>query len=92
MQLNDDDFLKGIRNLNTNKAYDHDDITIWIIKLYDSSILKPLSIICEYCVCVCEFPNILKKSDSVYVVFWIQNILNLISSIYLEIHKDGHYI
>ena len=44
-QFNDQDILKIIGALHANKAYGCDDILIRMIKIYDQSIVKPLSII-----------------------------------------------
>ena len=44
-QFNDQDILKIIRALHANKAHGCDDILIRMIKIYDQSIVKPLSII-----------------------------------------------
>ena len=44
-----DDFAKIIRSLDKNKAYDHDEISIRMIKLCASSISKPLYLIFRNC-------------------------------------------
>lgn len=43
------DILKIIRNLNPNKAHDHDMIRIQMLKIYDESICKALEIIFQSC-------------------------------------------
>ena len=43
------DILKIIRNLNPNKAHDHDMIRIRMLKIYDESICKALEIIFRSC-------------------------------------------
>ena len=40
-----DDILKIIKNLDLNKAHGHDMISIWMIKICDASICKPLELI-----------------------------------------------
>ena len=40
-----DYILKIIRNLNVSKAHGHDDISITVLKIYDSVITEPLSLI-----------------------------------------------
>ena len=40
-----DYILKIIRNLNVSKAHGHDDISITMLKIYDSVITEPLSLI-----------------------------------------------
>ena len=45
-----DDILKIIRKLNVNKAHGHDDISIRMLKICDSVITEPLSIIFKNCI------------------------------------------
>ena len=54
---NDQDILKIIHSLNINKAHGYDDISITLLKICDSSILKPLSIIFKNCLQSGSFPN-----------------------------------
>ena len=63
IQFNDNEILKAIRNLYTNKAHGHEDITIRMIKLCNSSVVKPLSMIFKNCVRVDEFLNLWEKSN-----------------------------
>ena len=44
------EILKIIRNLNVNKAHGHDDISIRMLKICDSVITEPLSIIFKNCI------------------------------------------
>ena len=44
------DILKIIRKLNVNKAHGHDDISIRMLKICDSVITEPLSIIFKNCI------------------------------------------
>ena len=41
INFTDDDILEIIRSLNINKAHDHDDISIRMVKNYDKTILEP---------------------------------------------------
>ena len=43
--LDDQDIIKMIRALNINKTHVYDDISIRMIKICDSALVKPLSII-----------------------------------------------
>ena len=45
LNIKKDDILKIIRKLNVNKAHGHDDISIRMLKICDSVITEPLSII-----------------------------------------------
>ena len=45
-----EDILKIIRNLNVNKAHGHDDISIRILKICDSEVVDPLSLIYKNCI------------------------------------------
>ena len=43
-----EDLGKVIQNLNPNKAYSHDNISIYMLKIYVSSIYRPLKLISIY--------------------------------------------
>ena len=38
-------YIKNFNTLNINKAYGHDDKSIWVIKLCSKSVVKPLPMI-----------------------------------------------
>ena len=50
LNIKKDDILKIIRKLNVNKAHGHDDISIRMLKICDSVITEPLSIIFKNCI------------------------------------------
>ena len=54
-----DDILKIIKNLDPNKA--HDMISIWMVKIRDASICKPLELIFRSCLENGKFPTEWKK-------------------------------
>ena len=58
---------KIISYLNSNKAQDHDMLSIWMIKLCGNSICKPLSIIFNNCLNEGKFPYEWKKGKVVPV-------------------------
>ena len=47
-----------IRSLNEDKAYGHDNVSIRIIKIFDTVIVEPLSIIFNNCINQSKFPDI----------------------------------
>ena len=51
--------------LNVNKAHGHDDISINMLKICDTSIVKPLRLIFQNCLVTGTFPDIWKKSNVV---------------------------
>ena len=59
--------MKIIRTLNINKAHGHDDISIRMIKTWDSALVKPLSIIFNNSLKTRTFPYIWKKSNVILV-------------------------
>ena len=65
IQFKDQDILKIIRSLNYNKANGYDDMSIRLLKICDSSIVKPLSIIFKNFLQTGIFPNNWKKSNVV---------------------------
>ena len=61
--LNDQDILKIIHSLNINKAHGYDDIYIGLLKICDSSIVRPVSIIFKSYLQSRPFPNNWEKSN-----------------------------
>ena len=49
ISLNDQNILKIINSFNINKVHGYDDISIRLPKIYDSAIVRPLSIISKNC-------------------------------------------
>ena len=62
LNIKKDDILKIIRKLNVNKAHGHDDISIRMLKICDSVITEPLSIIFKNCIDCRVFPGTWKMS------------------------------
>ena len=52
-----------IRSLNEDKAYGHDNVSIRIIKIFDTVIVEPLSIIFNNCINQSKFPDIWERSN-----------------------------
>ena len=65
IQFEDQDILKIIRSLNYNKAHSYDNISIRLLIISNSSIVKPLSIIFKNCLQTGTFPNNWKTSNVV---------------------------
>ena len=65
--FDDQDIIKIIRALNINKSHGHDDISIRMIKICDSALVKPLSIIFHNCIKSGSFPYTWKKSNVIPV-------------------------
>ena len=61
------DILKIIYSLSINKAHEYDYISIRLLKICDSSIVKPLSIIFKNCLHGGSFPNNWEKSKVVSI-------------------------
>ena len=62
-----DEILKLIQGLNENKAHGHDGVSIQMLKLCDTAIVRPLSIIFKNCLNYGIFPNVWKKANIVPV-------------------------
>ena len=62
IQFTSDDILKIIKNLDMNKAHGHDVVSIWIIKICDTSIFKPLELIFRLCLENVKLPTEWKKA------------------------------
>ena len=65
--ISDEKILSIIRNLNPNKAHGWDDIPIRVIKMCDDSLITPLKLIFENCLCHGIFPEIWKRANVVPV-------------------------
>ena len=63
IECNADDVLKLIRLLNPNKSHGHDNISVKMLKLCDTSIVKPLLIIFNNCLKEGVFPLLWKKAN-----------------------------
>ena len=58
-----EDALKIIKNLNIDKVHGHDNISVQILKICDSSVLvEPLSLIYKNCIDYLVFPDMEKIS------------------------------
>ena len=62
LQFEDKD-IKIIRSFDTNKAHEHDGISIKMFKICDLVIIKPLSIIFRNCINHNTLPDLWKKSN-----------------------------
>ena len=58
IKVENKDFINLIRSLSVGKAHDHDNISIRILKIYDSAIVEPLSILFNNCLNQSIFPDI----------------------------------
>ena len=58
-----DNILKIIKNFGPSKAHGHDMISIWMIKICDASICKPLELIFRSCLENGKFPTERKRAN-----------------------------
>ena len=65
VRFSQDDFAKIIQNRDSNKAHDHDNISIRILKICGSSMYKPLEMIFKQCIETGFFPSEWKKANMV---------------------------
>ena len=63
LDFNEAEILKIIRALNIHKAHGHDDISIRMIKIFDKSLLKPLTILFQNSTKSSCYPVIWKRSN-----------------------------
>ena len=63
MDFNEGELPRIIRALNINKVHDHDDISIRMIKIWDKSLLKPLTVLFVNSIKSSCYPDIWKKSN-----------------------------
>ena len=57
------DIINIIRSLSVGKAHGHDNISIRMLKICDSAIVEPLSILFNNCLNQSIFPDIWKRSN-----------------------------
>ena len=57
------DIINIIRSLDVDKAHGHDNISIRMLKICDSAIVEPLTIVFNSCINQSMFPDIWKKSN-----------------------------
>ena len=62
-----EDILQIMNNLDSNKAHDHDEISIKMLKICGSSVCRPLQIIYKSCLDRGKFPQEWIKADVVPV-------------------------
>ena len=60
--------LKLIQGFNSNKAHGHDGISIRMLKLCGSSVIKPLSLLFNICLVDDVFSNDWKKANVIPVI------------------------
>ena len=65
--ISDEKILRIIRNLNPNKAHGWDEISVRMIKMCDSSLIKPLKLIFQNCLRHGFFPETWKRANVVPV-------------------------
>ena len=63
IDIKESDILNILKSLDANKAHEHDDISIRMLKLSQKSILKPLKLIFENCLRTRLFPDQMKKAN-----------------------------
>ena len=59
---------KIIQNLNPNKAYSLDNISIYMLKICGSTIYRPLKLIFKEALYTCSFPSEWKKKNIVPII------------------------
>ena len=65
INFSESDILKVIRNLDTNKAHGHDEISIRMLQIWDKTICKPLHLIFSSCMESDIFPSQWKMANVV---------------------------
>ena len=65
VSIKESDILSILKSLDANKAHGHDDISIRMLKLFSTSILKPCKLLFENCLRTGIFPGQWKKANIV---------------------------
>ena len=87
-----EDILKIIRNLNVNKAHGHNDISIRMLKICDSEVVEPLSLIYKICINSGIFPDIWKRPHIIPTYKKMINVLFKITVLFLYYQFVAKYL
>ena len=64
IEFENKDIVNIIKSLSVGKAHGHDKISIIKLKIFDSAIVEPLSIMFSNCINQSMFPDIWKRSNN----------------------------
>ena len=87
-----EDILKIIRNLNVNKAHGHDNISIRMLKICDSVLVEPLSLIYKNCINSGVFLDIWKRSHIIPTYKKMINVALITTTLFLYYHFAAKYL
>ena len=87
-----EDILKIIRNLNVNKAHANDNISITMLKICDSVLVDPLSLIYKNCINSGVFPDIWKRSHIIPAHKKMTNIALITTALFLYYQFVAKYL
>ena len=87
-----EDILKIIRNLNVNKAHGHDNISIRMLKICDSVLVEPLSLIYKNCINSGVFPDIWKRSHIIPTYKKMTNVALITTALFLYYQFVAKYL
>ena len=87
-----EDLLKTVRNLNVNKAHGHEDISIRMLKICDSEVVEPLSLIYKNCIDSRTFPDIWKRSHVIPTYKKMISVLLTITVLFLYYQFVAKYL
>ena len=87
-----EDILKIIRNLNVNKAHGHDNISIRMLKICDSVLVEPLSLIYKNCINSGVFPDIWKRSHIIPTYKKMINVALITTALFLYSQFVAKYL
>ena len=87
-----EDILKIIRNLKVDKAHVNDNISIWMLKICDSVLVEPLSLIYKNCINSGVFPDIWKRSHIIPTYKKMINIALITTALFLYYQFVAKYL
>ena len=83
-----EDIRKMIRNLNVNKACGHDNVSIRILKICDSVLAEPLSLIYKNWISSGVFPDIWKRSCIIPTYKKVINVALITTALFLYLWQN----
>ena len=72
-----------VRNLNVNKAHGHDNISMRMLKICDSVLVEPLSLIHKNCINSGVFPDSWKRSHIIPIYKQMINVALITTALFL---------
>ena len=82
----------SFKNFNVNEVHGHDNISIRMLKICDSVLVEPLSLIYKYCINSGVFPDIWKRSHIIPTYKKMTNVALITTALFLYYQFVAKYL